>query len=63
MTPLRNFVIYLYGHGVLLVHLRPGQALGHKSREPEQGSLMDYWRPHHPLSNAPLESVWTATPQ
>lgn len=27
MTPLRNFVIYLYGHGVPLVHLWPGQAL------------------------------------
>lgn len=27
MTPLRNFVIYLYGHGVPLVHLWLGQAL------------------------------------
>lgn len=55
MTPLRNFVIYLYGHGVPLVHLWPGQALvtslESQSRDP-------WW-----IIETPPERVWTAALQ
>lgn len=38
MIPLGNFVVDIYGHGVPLVRLWPGQAVvtspGHQSRDP-----------------------------